>query len=155
MRALRSLPFVALLLAAACAAPMRPPADFVVLQDAGEGFRAITSDDARLRVRDLAEPTKGGLDFWTDTLAQDLVARGYERKDQGEVKNAAGGIGRWLTFAANVQGETVGYLVAVWVVEPTLPWGAPFLRVAEFAAVDAVFQARVEAVKAALATVKG
>ena len=121
MRALRSLPLVALLLAAACAAPMRPPADFVVLQDAGEGFRAITSDDARLRVRDLAEPTKGGLDFWTDTLAQDLVARGYERKDQGEVKNAAGRTGRWLAFAANVQGEKVGYLVAVWVVEPTLP----------------------------------
>jgi hypothetical protein len=143
------------LFAAACAAPMQPPADFVVLKDPGEGFRAITSDDARLRVRDLAEPTKGGLDFWVDTLAQDLGARGYERKDQGEVKNAAGGIGRWLTFAANVQGEKVGYLVAVWVVEPTLPWGAPFLRVAEFAAVDAVFQARVEAVKAALATVRG
>ena len=155
MRALRSLPLVAFLLAAACAAPMRPPADFVVLQDAGEGFRAITSDDARLRVRDLAEPTQGGLDFWADTLAQDLVARGYERKDQGEVQNAAGGIGRWLTFAANVQGEKVGYLVAVWQVEPFLPWGTPSLRVAEFAAAYPVFEARLAAVKAALATVKG
>ena len=95
------------LFAAACAAPMQPPADFVVLKDPGEGFRAITSDDARLRVRDLAEPTKGGLDFWVDTLAQDLGARGYERKDQGEVKNAAGRTGRWLAFAANVQGEKV------------------------------------------------
>ena len=72
MRALRSLAFVAVAFAAACAAPMQPPADFVVLKDPGEGFRAITSDDARLRVRDLAEPTKGGLDFWIDTLAQDL-----------------------------------------------------------------------------------
>ncbi|MFN6194337.1 MAG: hypothetical protein ACK5BN_11015 [Planctomycetota bacterium] len=159
MRACRRVLFAvasfAALFAAACAAPMQPPTGFVVLEDPGEGFRAITSDDARLRVRALAEPTKGGLDFWVDTLAQDLGARGYERKDQGEVKNAAGRTGRWLAFAANVQGEKVGYLVAVWVVEPTLPWGAPLLRVAEFAAVDAVFQARVEAVKAALATVKG
>jgi hypothetical protein len=62
------------LFAAACAAPMQPPADFVVLKDPGEGFRAITSDDARLRVRDLAEPTKGGLDFWVDTLAQPVAS---------------------------------------------------------------------------------
>lgn len=155
MRALRCALFAVAVFAAACAAPMRPPADFVVLKDAGEGFRAITSDDARLRVRDLAEPTPGSTTFWIDTLKQDLVARGYELKDEGEAKNAAGGAGRWLSFAANVQGEKVGYLVAVWVVEPTLPWRPSFLRVAEFAATDAVFQARVAAVKESLATVKG
>ena len=155
MRALRCVLFAVAAFAAACAAPMRPPADFVVLKDPGEGFRAITSDDARLRVRDLAEPTPGSTTFWIDTLKQDLVARGYELKDEGEAKNADGDAGRWLSFAANVQGEKVGYLVAVWVIEPTLPWRASFLRVAEFAAADAVFQARVAAVKESLATVEG
>lgn len=155
MRAFRCVLFAVAAFAAACAAPMRPPADFVVLKDAGEGFRAITSDDARLRVRDLAEPTPGAATFWIATLKADLLARGYELKDEGEAKNADGDAGRWLSFAANVQGEKVGYLVAVWVIEPTLPWRASFLRVAEFAAADAVFQARVAAVKESLATVKG
>jgi hypothetical protein len=155
MRPLHGLLFAVAAFAAACAAPMRPPADFVVLKDPGEGFRAITSDDARLRVRDLADPTVGTLAFWIDTLKQDLVARGYELKDEGEAKNADGGAGRWLSFAANVQGEKVGYLVAVWQVDASLPWRKPALRVAEFAAAYAVFEARLPAVKEALATVEG
>ena len=155
MRPLHGLLFAVAAFAAACAAPMRPPADFVVLKDPGEGFRAVTSDDARLRVRDLSDATVGTLTFWVDTLKQDLVARGYELKDEGEAKNADGTAGRWLTFAANVQGEKVGYLVAVWQREPFLPWGKPGLRVAEFAAAYAVFEARLAAVKESLGTVKG
>ncbi len=155
MRALRSLFLLPLLFMVACAsAPMKPPADFVVLKDRGEGFRAVTADDARLRVRDLAEPTEGGIAFWADTLRADLVQRGYELMASGEVKNVAGTAGQWHEFAANVQGERIGYLVAVWVIEPTLPWRDDILRVVEFAARDDVFKARVDAVRAALTTVE-
>ncbi len=151
------LPF--LWFATACAAPLTLPADFVQLRDRGEGWRAITSDDARVRVRDLVDPTEGGVEFWAMTLRNDLVdQRGYEEVGNGEVKNQAGAVGRWFEFVANVQGERVSYLAVIWVVPPTLAWlgiGKPSLRVVEFAAKDAVFRARIDAVRAALPTVRG
>jgi hypothetical protein len=145
-----------LLLAAACAAPMQAPKDFVVLRDAGEGWRAVTSDGARLRVRDLADRTPATAEFWADTLRRDLVEqRGYELVGSGEVKNAAGADGRWLELTANVRGERVGYLIALWVVEPSLPTSDPYLRVVELAAREDVFRAHVEAVRSALSSVRG
>jgi hypothetical protein len=157
MATLRSVSFLLLLLlATACASPMTLPKEFVELKDPGEGYRAVTSDDARLRVRDLAEPTAGGVEFWAETLRSDLVQqRGYEPVDAGEVRNQAGVAGRWYQFAANVAGERVGYFVAVWVVDPWWPLSPPFLRVVEFAGRDEVFRARLDAVRAALATVRG
>jgi hypothetical protein len=154
MRPLAHWLLLPLLFATACAVPMTPPPDFVVLKDPGDGWRAVTADDARLRVRDLAEPTEGGVAFWAEALHKDLLLRGYVANGSGEVKNAAGTVGRWHEFTANVQGERTGYLVAVWVIEPGL-FGKGGLRVAEFAAKDDVFQARVEAVRAALTSVKG
>ncbi len=156
MAARRWLALVTCALAAACASPpMQVPADFVVLQDAGEGWRAVTSDGARLRVRDLADPTSATAEFWADALRLDLEQRGYELTHSGEAKNLAGGDGRWLELAANVRGERVGYLVALWVVEGSLPTSSPFLRVVEFAAREDVFRAHVEAVRSALSTVRG
>jgi len=134
MHRARNWPLLVLVaFAAGCAAPMTLPKEFVELKDPGDGFRAVTSDDARLRVRDLAEPTEGGVDFWIETMRLDLVQqRGYEQVADGEVKNRDGDGGRWFQFAANVQGERVGFFVAVWVVDPW--WRKPFLRVVEFAA---------------------
>jgi hypothetical protein len=143
------------MLGACRSAPMQLPAGFVELRDAGEGWRAITSDGARLRVRALDDPSIAPAQFWIDTLRADLVQRGYELIGSGEVKNAAGGDGRWLELAANVRGERVGYLVAVWPVEPSFPFGDPFLRVVELAARDDVFRVHVDAVRSALSTVRG
>jgi hypothetical protein len=154
MRALRRGGLWLCLFAAACAAPMQPPPDFVVLKDPGEGFRAVTADDARLRVRDLAEPTAGGIAFWSEALRADLLQRGYELVASGAAKAAGGRVGQWHEFAANVQGERVGYLVAVWVVEPSWLFRGGALRVVEFAAKHDVFKARVDAVRAALGTVR-
>ena len=155
MRALRRGSLVLALLAAACAAPMQPPKDFVVLAGDGAGWRAVTSDGARLRVRDLAEPTAADVGFWAETLRRDLLQRGYEFVADGEVAGADAGAGRWLEFTANVRGERTGYLVAVWALEGWLPWQDPWLRVVELAAPDAAFRAHVDAVRSALATVRG
>lgn len=155
MRALRAFGFAALLFGAACAAPMKLPKEFVELRDPGEGFRAMTSDGARLRLRDLAEPTDGGAEFWADTLRIDLVQqRGYQQLDAGEVKNANGEPGRWLRFAANVDGERYGYFVAVWAVDPWWPLASNYLRVVEFSGREDVFAPRLDAVREALATVR-
>jgi hypothetical protein len=153
----RSFTLLVLLFATACAAPMQLPQEFVELNDPGEGFRAVTSDDGRLRLRDVSDPTDGGTaEFWADSLRRDLVEqRGYEEVSSGDVKNADGGTGRWLELAANVHGRRVGYLVAVWAVDPWWPLSKRYLRVVEFAAPDPVFRARVDAVKKALETVQG
>jgi hypothetical protein len=156
MRALSRLVFACLALLAACAAPLTLPKEFVELRDAGDGYRAITSDDARLRVRDMSDETPGGVEFWAETLRADLLQRGYEAVDAGDVSNVEGATGKWFQFVANVQGERNGYFVALWVLE-----GNPLLltkrrvRLVEFTAREDVFTARLPAVRASLATVRG
>lgn len=150
----RSLAFATLWLGAGCASPMTLPRDFVQLRDPGDGWRAVTSDDGRLRVRDVYESTTGNIDFWAEALRLDLVQqRGYEQLDAGEVTNADGATGRWFEFAARVQGERIGFFVAVWPRSGGL-WRTDGLRVVEFAARDEVFRARLPAVRATLATVR-
>ncbi|MFY9343522.1 MAG: hypothetical protein WAT39_13585 [Planctomycetota bacterium] len=149
----RSMAWTSLVLAGACAVPITLPSEFVELRDAGDGFRAVTADDARLRVRDLADPTAGDLGFWIATLRNDLVQqRGYELVASGDVKDGAGQDGKWLQFAANVQGERVGFLVAVWLRRSF--FGGPSLRVVEFAGREPAFGERLGAVRSALATTR-
>lgn len=137
-----------LLLAAACATPIDLPAGFVRLGDAGEGLRAASSDDARLWVRDLYDDTEGPLEFWAERLRLDLVERrGHQFVAKGAIGNRDGAEGRWFEFVANVDGERIGYLIALWV-------AGRRLRVVEFAARAEVFTQRVDAVRAALATVR-
>jgi len=138
---------------AACKAPMELPQDFVELGAGGDGYRGVTADDARLRVRNLDDSTEGNVDFWADTLRNDCVQqRGYELVDRGELLDRDGESGRWLQFTANVGGEKVGLFLAVWVRSRLL--GKPYLQVAEFAARDAVFTARLPAVLQALTTLR-
>lgn len=156
MRALlRGLMLLAGLAAlASCTTPIRLPADFVELRDAGEGLRAVTSDDARVWVRELWDPTEGSVDFWAATLKNDLIEqRGYQFVGEGELADAAGEAGRWLEFATDVRGVRVGYLVALWVRTRWLQRGC-WLQTVEYTAAQDVYAARVDAVRAALATVR-
>ena len=137
---------------AACT-PIQLPQDFVELGAGGDGYRGVTADDARLRVRNLYDSTEGSVDFWADTLSNDCVQqRGYELVDRGELKDRDGASGRWLQFAANAGGEKVGLYIAIWV-RPRL-LRKDYLQVAEFVARDAVFTARLPAVRQALATLR-
>jgi len=139
--------------AAACATPIELPKSFVELRDDGVGFRAMTSDDARLWVRTMEDPSPGGVTFWVDTLKRDLVERrGYEFLAEGDTKNADGEAGRWLELSANHNGERVDYLIAVWARDRLLVSGKS-LRIVEFAAKHDVYEQRIDDVRAALATV--
>lgn len=145
---------VVTLAATACAAPIKLPSAFVELGDSGEGYRAVTSDDARVWVREMYDATPGNLEFWAGSLERDFVAeRGYELLDSGTIANAADQQGRWLEFSSNVRGKRVDYLVALWVTRATL-WPGDWIQVVEFAADHDVYAERVAAVKAALLTVK-
>ena len=138
----------------ACATPIQLPSSFVELRDAGEGYRAISSDDARVWVRQIYDPTPGNLDFWAGNLERDFVQeRGYELLDKGSCRNHSNEEGRWLSFATNVRGKRVDYLVAVWVHKAWLRKG-DWIQVIEFAADHDTYEKRIEAVRAALATVR-
>ena len=152
----KRLGLLALLLVSACATPISLPPEFVALGDQGEGYRAISSDDARVWVREMYDATPGELEFWAGNLERDFVAeRGYELLDKGVVENRAHQEGRWLEFSTNVRGKRVDYLLALWVHDPWW-WftSGKWIQVVEFAAGHDVYAERVAAVRAALATVR-
>jgi hypothetical protein len=149
--AARSWVRAALLLAgallASCAATMELPKDFLRLKDGGD-FRAVTSDDARVWIREFDDENEGPLAFWAETLEHEFTQqRGYELVGKGDAQNAENRPGRWFECTANVRGDRVGYLVAIWVDGETI-------TVLEFAARTEVFAARVESVRTALRTVR-
>ncbi len=148
----------AVLLAAACATrPIDLPASFVELQDAGQGLRAMTSDDARLWHRAMYDRTDADVAFWAESLENDLLERGYEVVGEADVESRDGARGRLLECTANVGGERVGYLVAVWARRPS-PFAfwldGTWLQIVEFAAAQEAYDAHVGAVRAALGTVR-
>ncbi|MFT4514902.1 MAG: hypothetical protein ACI89X_000165 [Planctomycetota bacterium] len=148
---------VVALTAMACATPIELPNAFVELQDSGVGYRAVTSDDARVWVRTLYDATPGNVGFWADSLERDFVLeRGYELLEKGAVRNFANRDGRWMEFSTNVRGKRVDYLVAVWSDRRWPAWLAKgdWIQVVEFAASHDVYVERVEAMRAALSTVR-
>ncbi len=150
MRA-RSLCLLLALFAAGCATPIDLPTDFVRINDAE--FAAVTADDARLQIRELHDPNEADLKFWAEVVRHDFVdQRGYEIVGEGEVADRDGVPGHWFECATNVGGERVGYLVAVWA--DGAFWSGTNLFVVEYAARHEVFAARLQAVRAALATVR-
>ncbi|MBM4060154.1 MAG: hypothetical protein FJ265_03520 [Planctomycetes bacterium] len=127
------------------------PKDFLVLDayDGAGDYRAVTGDDARVWVREFADPNEANREFWAQAIEFDFTQqRGYELVGKGEVSNHDGLAGNWFECAANVRGERVGYLVAVWA-------SGNSVTVVEFAARAEVFKARVDSVRAALRTLRG
>lgn len=134
-------------LGGACATPIQLPKDFLRLEDRGD-FQAVTGDDARVWVREFEDPNEASLTFWAAAVEHDFTQqRGYDLVSKGTVKNKKGREGAWFECAANVRGERIGYLVAIWV-------RGNDVHVVEFAARAEVFAARVESVRAALETVR-
>lgn len=150
---LRSLAALLALFAAGCAAPIELPKDFVRVHD-GRGFAAVTADEARVSVRELYDASAAPLDFWAEALRRDFVEqRGYEIVGEGETRDRDGVAGRWFECVTNLNGERIGYLVAVWA-DGSFWFSGTNLFVVELAARQEVFAARVEAVRQALSTVR-
>ena len=131
---------------AGCAtARMELPKDFLELEGRDD-FQAITADDARVWIRRFSDRNEAPLTFWVGVLEQEFTKqRGYEIVKRGEVMSRLGP-GNWFECAANVHGERIGYLVAVWASDGDI-------TVVEFVARAEVFAARVDDVRAALTTV--
>lgn len=148
---------VALLAVAACLAScsltMQVPEPFLVLRTPGDEVKATTPEDARLWVREFADPDEGDAAFWTEALAHDLERRGYQPLGEAEqVRDAAGRTGFVRSFAVDADGREHGYLVAVFVRDHW--WSGHIVRVAEFVAPRAAFDTLAPRVRAALATLQ-
>ena len=131
---------------------MQMPAPFLALRAPRGEFKAVTPDDARLWVREFVDEEHGSLAFWVEALRRDLTeSRGYELVDESDVRDAAGRAGRRLRCAATIEGERHGYLVAVFVIDGLV---AATIRVVEFTARLAAFDAHYGAVVGALPTLR-
>ncbi|MFO1077056.1 MAG: hypothetical protein U1E73_04940 [Planctomycetota bacterium] len=149
MRSLRCFLFAACALLAGCATPITLSKEFVTLagHDTAADFRAVTGDDARVWLRRFEDPNAADLAFWAKSIEYDFVQqRGYDLVAQGDATDADGNKGRWFQCTANVSGDRIGYLIAVWA-------AGRDVTVVEFAARAEAFEARVEQVKRALHTV--
>lgn len=134
-----------------CSLTMDLPPDFLRLHPP-RPLRAATPQDATLQVREFADAEGGTLDFWYAALRTNLVdARGYEPTQEAAVQDGAGRSGKLLRCMTTYQGERMGYLVAVFVIEG---WRSNSIRVVEFTAREAEFAQRVDAVQTAIATLR-
>jgi hypothetical protein len=132
---------------------MQVPEGFLELESPGGEIRAVTPEDARLWVREHDDADQGSLEFWTKALEHDLVQRrGYKLVEAFAVADAAGRPGKAWRFQVRVDGEAMGYLVAMFVIEG---WQSNTIRTCEYLAREATFAAQLEAVRAAIATLKG
>jgi hypothetical protein len=155
MPALRTcVGFLPLLVLPACATTMDLPPDFLRLH--GNLLKATTPDDARLWVREFADPDAGPLEFWSKVLERDCVQnRGYELVGASDVHDGAGHAGRQFEFRTAADGERYGYLVSLFVLPGSfLPWSHQHVLVAEFTAREAVFTQRLASVRTAIATLE-
>ena len=133
--------------AAGCSVSMQLPKDFLELRD-GDELQAVTGDDARLWARVFEVDHAASLAFWSEAVEHDFVhQRGYEVVGRGAIEGKRSAAGVWWECAANVRGERIGYLLALWV-------AGDEVRVVEFAARAEVFAARLDAVKQALPSVR-
>lgn len=147
-----SLLIVAALPLGSCAIQMDLPQEFLVLQTSGDQLKATTPEDARVWVREFADPDGGTLDFWAATLKNDLIDnRGYRLQREDDVQDGSGRPGRLMELLATVGGEQQGYLVAVFTVPGMF---GDSVRVLEFAARKEVYDRHVESVRAAISTLQ-
>jgi hypothetical protein len=122
------------------------PKDFLELEGRSD-FQAVTADDARVWIRQFSDRNEAPLAFWVGVLEHEFThKRGYELVKKGDV-NASLGTGNWFECVANVRGERIGYLVALWASDGEI-------TVVEFAARAEIFAARVDGIREALTTVR-
>lgn len=131
---------------------MQVPERFLVV-DRGVGtLRALTPEDSKIWVRSFDDETKASLAFWKDALKADLIGnRGYTLIDETTIQDGDGHDGILLTLEATLGGQPVRELLAVFVIPGVFDHT---IRVAEYVADKAAFEAEAPAVKTALTTLK-
>ncbi|MEO1996512.1 MAG: DUF4349 domain-containing protein [Planctomycetaceae bacterium] len=121
------------------------PDGFLMIQRQRSELKAVTADDAQLRVRKLVAPKDGSLDFWSTALASHLVDTcGYELVANRAVRNKQNREGRELTFDVVVNGTPMRYLATLFVEECPFWSRTNAIQVIELVAPQDEFQQHVQ-----------
>lgn len=105
---------------AGCASGARltPPAPFVTLDPANDGYRErhVTADGVVLSLRDVENRPRGPLSFWVQAIRSRLRRAGaYELEDEQDVRAASGETGRQMRFARDHGRRAYVYWITVFV----------------------------------------
>jgi len=148
----RTLLSITLLAALSGCLSIDAPAEFLVVREASDEIRLITADEAKLWVREFVDDDDGDLDFWSKALRGDLVDnRGYTLLESRQTTDDAGRPAFEMLLEATVAGRTQRYLVTLSVHERTLDH---VVRVSEFVAEKERFDAYLDGVREAVASVR-
>jgi hypothetical protein len=127
------------------AVEMQLPDGFLMVERQRQELKAVTANDAQLRVRKLVASKNGSLDFWSTALASHLVdRRGYELVDDRTVRDKQNRQGRELTFDVVVGGTPMRYLTTLFVDQRPFWSRTNAIQVIELVAPQDEFQQHVE-----------
>ncbi|MFG0316894.1 MAG: hypothetical protein ACF8XB_06450 [Planctomycetota bacterium JB042] len=130
-------------LLAACAVPPSPDG-FLVVDEGRHRVKSIASDDSMYWVRTFPDSLRGTLDFWRETLRNDLVDhRGYVVLEERDVE-WGGAPAVEMLCEVTAEGRARRYLITFRIEEGL--WRNT-IHVAEFVAEKGVFEEHVESVR--------
>lgn len=137
-----------------CALQMDLPPGFLRLtRQESSDLRALSADDARIWVREFRVQEGAGAAYWAEVFTDELRrVRGYELGEPQEIRDGSGRTGVAFVGRTVVQGERCGYFAALFLRDGW--FGRQYVRLLEYAAREAVFDAHLDAVQAAVATLR-
>lgn len=151
-RSLSAALFVVVVNAGCATLQMDVPEHFLVIEEYGDSLKALTPDESKIWVRDFNDDTRGSLTFWRDAVKGDLLkGRGYTLIEETSVKDGLGNDGVALVVETTLSGRPIKELMAVFIVPG---WFSNRIRVTEFVADKAAFDAEIAGVKTALSTLR-
>ncbi|MEK6233196.1 MAG: hypothetical protein N2C14_00635, partial [Planctomycetales bacterium] len=116
-------------------AAMNPPKNFLAVQRDRDEFKAITSDESKLWIREIDDAANGSLSFWTEALKNHLTnRRGYSLIQETSVKDKQGRAGRELQFEVVAGGEAYRYQVTLFVTDAPFWSSTSSVQVTQFLA---------------------
>jgi hypothetical protein len=144
--------FIILALSTSACISMQLPSEFLLIDRSMSQLKAINPDEDKLWVRDFTDPDRGDLNFWRQTLKNDLTQnRGYVLLDEAAIKDGNGVQGVTFVVETTHQGRPMRELIAVFVYPGLLEQR---IRVVELNAEKARFDVLVDEVRAAIATLQ-
>ena len=99
-----------------CTLRMEPPKNYLQLERAAwpYEYQAVSTEDCRLAARTIENPEKGGLDFWSKAIHNQMVqAKGYTLVSQSPVETRGGWKGHEFLFSTHSNGVEFDYLIAL------------------------------------------
>ena len=95
---------------------LKTPKGYVTYYRASTYYRAVSPDNAVIRIRSWPNKPKGSLKFWSEVVERELrYSLGYKMAKKSDVATSAGNKGVRLDFTVASRGRLHTYIVAIFV----------------------------------------